>query len=91
MTTALTAQIREVHDLNNHACPSSKVLRALASTGVRVVLLPCEASLEPRVIDSVHQVLAQVGVHSGGTLLLGTGLLGDVLELGVSSYAHVCY
>ena len=79
MTAALTAQIGEVHNLHNHARPASEVLRALASTGVRVVLLIREASLEPRVVDGVYQILAQVGVHGDGTLLLRTGLLGDVL------------
>ena len=79
VTAALTAQVREVHDLDKHARPSGEVLRALASTGVRVVLLIREASLEPRVVDGVYQILAQVGVHGDGTLLLRTGLLGDVL------------
>jgi hypothetical protein len=85
VTTALAAQVREVHNLHDHAGPSSEVLRTLASTSVRVVLLPREASLEPRVVDGVNQVLAQVGVHSRSALLLRTWLLGDVLEFRVST------
>jgi len=79
VTTVLTSQIREVHDLDDHAGPAGKVLGALSSTSVRVVLLPGETCLAPRLVHGLHEVLAQFGVHGRRALLLRARLLGNIL------------
>jgi hypothetical protein len=84
VTTALTSQIREVHDLDNHAGPASEVLSTLTGSCVRVVLLPSETSLAPGLVHGIYEVLAQLGVHGSCALLLWTGLLGDILLCNVS-------
>jgi hypothetical protein len=84
VTTALAGQVREVHDLDNHAGPAGEVLGTLTGSCVWVVLLPCEASLAPRLVHGVYEVLAQLGVHSSCALLLWAGLLSDVLLRNVS-------
>lgn len=79
VATALASKVGEVHDLDDHAGPAGEVLGALAGSGVGVVLLPREACLAPGLVYGVHKVLAQLSVHGRCALLLGTGLLGDVL------------
>ena len=76
---ALAAQIREVHDLDNHAGPAGEVLDTLTLAVVGVVLLESETRVLPFLEDVLDQVLAQLGVHGCCALLMGAGLLGDVL------------
>jgi hypothetical protein len=54
VTTALTSQVGEVHDLDNHTGPAGEVLGALTGSCVRIVLLPSEASLAPRLVHGVY-------------------------------------
>jgi hypothetical protein len=84
VTTALAGKVREAHDLDNHAGPASEMLSTLAGSCIRVVLLPGEASLAPRLVHGVNEVLAQLVVHGSCALLLWARLLGDILLCTVS-------
>lgn len=55
------------------------MLRPLPLACLRIVLLPCEAGLLPAFVDSVDEVLAEVGVELLGALLVGALGLCDVL------------
>ena len=75
----LATKIRHGHDLDNQASPASEMLSALALAGLRVILLPCEASLFPALINSVNEVLAEIGVQLLSALLVRPLCLSDVL------------
>jgi hypothetical protein len=44
---SLRTQIRQRHDLHHQARPAGEMLRPLSGTCFRVILLPCEARLQP--------------------------------------------
>lgn len=87
VTAIFSGEVGEVHDLDNQAGPSSEMLGTLARACLGIVLLPSEASLAPRLVHSIDQVLAQLGVHRCCALLLRARLLSDVLLPHVSTRA----
>lgn len=82
-------QRRHSHNLHHQARPSSKVLRALASACLGVVLLPSEARLLPALEYSVDQIRAQLVVQAPSLALEGPLLGSDSLwiELASKSWA----
>lgn len=76
---ALTTQIRHCHNLDDETRPPGKVLRALSRSSFRVILLPRESSLLPALVDSLHEVLPQVGVQLRCTGFVRAGSLRNVL------------
>ena len=58
----LATQVWHSHNLDNQTSPTSKVLCPLALARLRIVLLPRETCLLPTLVNSVDEVLAEVGV-----------------------------
>jgi hypothetical protein len=77
------SQVRHGHDLDNETRPAGEMLSSLAAARLWVVLLPCEASLLPAVVDRVNQGSAEAAVEINGRGLEGTVLARNVL-FGVS-------
>lgn len=80
IAAATAAQIRHGHDLDDQTRPPRKVLRALTSARLGVVLLPGKTRFLPGLVDGVDEVLAQARVQVLGFGLVGARLGSDVLE-----------
>lgn len=76
----LATEIRHRHDLDDQARPASEMLCSLASSGLRIVLLPRKARLLEGVVDCIDKVPSEGAVHRGCSLLLWSSLLGGVLD-----------
>jgi hypothetical protein len=76
----LPTEIRHGHDLHDQASPAGKVLRPLALTRLRVVLLPRKTSLFPAFVHRVNEILAEVRVELRRLGLMWTFLLGNFLS-----------
>lgn len=85
-----TAQVLHGHDLDHQTGPARKVLGALAGTRLGVVLLPCEARVDPGLVDGFDEVLAQARVQVSGLGLVGAFLLGGVLFGGWNHISPSC-
>ena len=67
--------IRHTHDLDYETSPAGEMLCSLTLPSLRVILLPCEACLRPRVIDSLDEVEAEFAVQFCGALFVWPGEL----------------
>lgn len=63
-----TFEFRHRHNLNHKAGPPSEVLSSLAVSIFRVVLLPCEPGLFPRLIHVRDQIVAETAVDAASLL-----------------------
>ena len=63
-------KIRHAHDLDDQTRPPGEMLRPLTSAGIWVVLFPGKPGLFPTLVNSVNQVLSQLGVNLTSLLLV---------------------
>jgi hypothetical protein len=84
-------ETRHRHDLDRQARPARKVLRALAGPRLRVVLLPREPRLFPRLGHRPDEVRAQIRVQLLRARLVRALGLRQLLESLSAGFIPLCH